>query len=569
MTEQAVPYALALMATASLTGALAMYAYDRRTERPGAAVFATLLIALTWYAGCAALELLAPELEGKTAAAKLKLAGLGAVGPLWLAFALRYTQRDEWLTAPNVAMLAMPSLVGFGLALTNEYHQLYWTGLSLDPTTPALIVTGFGAGFWLFTAAQYLFILGAAVIYAQSYTQAAQIYRQQIGLMAAGALVPLAGHLVYLWGNYPVRGLDLTPFAFAVSTVLLATGMFRFGLLDVQPVAARAIFNHLGDAVLVLDEDERVIDLNPAARKLFSLDDDAIGLRAPEVLLKPAEVDAPPPEVQLGSDEARRWFRIEMSPLRDNNGRGVGRVALLHDITDERLLQQMRSDLIHMLIHDLSNPLSAMQMALEMVRSDKAQRGQSVTLEPEAREAIEIIRRSNIRAQRLVAGLLEISRLEGGHLPIEPQPVEPALVSQFIVRDLKPMAEERKVALEFDAPGKVPAVQADPELLDRVLRNLLGNAIKFTPAGGHVSLHVDHNDGVVQFCVGDNGHGLPASVQARLFEKFVRGSGPQGGHGLGLAFCKLAVEAMGGRIWADNHPGEGVDFNFTLPVFES
>jgi PAS domain S-box-containing protein len=569
VNEQAIPFALALTATATFTAALALYTYGRRNERPGAGTFAALLTALTWYAAFAAFELLAPEIDGKVFAAKLKLAGLGAAGPLWLAFALRYTRRGHWLHWPNMALLLLPSLAGYLLALTNESHLQFWASLSLDENSPALVVETFGPAFWVFTGAQYAFILAAALIYAQSYTQTAHVYRTQAGLMAAGALVPLAANLIYVAGLYPVRGLDLTPFAFGISTVLLASSLFRFGLLDIQPVATRAIFEHLGDAVVVLDAEERVADLNQAARDLLGLDDDAIGLPAPSVLRQAsAQAEArpgePPPEVQLGVADVRRWFRIEFSTLRDDRGRPLGRAALLHDITDQRLLQQMRTDLINMLIHDLSNPLSAMQMALELLRGDS---GPGPSVDAEAREAIEIIRRSNLRAQRLVASLLEISRLEGGHMPIEPQPVEGTLVAQFIVRDLRPLAAERQVELALDLAPGLPAVNADPDLLDRVLRNLLGNALKFTPAGGRVLLALQRLDDQVQFCVADNGPGLPAHVEARLFEKFVRGSGPHRGHGLGLAFCKLAVEAMGGHIWADNHPGQGVEFKFTLPLF--
>jgi signal transduction histidine kinase len=115
----------------------------------------------------------------------------------------------------------------------------------------------------------------------------------------------------------------------------------------------------------------------------------------------------------------------------------------------------------------------------------------------------------------------------------------------------------------------LPPVIVDAELIGRVLQNLIGNAIKFTPPGGsiRVSAQADAADTRhLVVSVSDSGPGLPAEVQARLFQKFVRGTGPGRGSGLGLAFCRLAVEAHGGRIWADSTPDQGSSFHFTLPV---
>ena len=134
-----------------------------------------------------------------------------------------------------------------------------------------------------------------------------------------------------------------------------------------------------------------------------------VGLRDVIAADRSTEADgALRPEVQAGPDEPRRWYRVELSPLRDVDSAPLGRVALFVDVTHERELAQLRADLTHMLIHDLSNPLSAMQMALELVQPTEVVPGQPLVVGPEAREAINIIRRSNERAQRLVSGLLDV-----------------------------------------------------------------------------------------------------------------------------------------------------------------
>jgi signal transduction histidine kinase len=251
--------------------------------------------------------------------------------------------------------------------------------------------------------------------------------------------------------------------------------------------------------------------------------------------------------------------------LRDAYGQALGRVVLLRDVTGEHELRQLRSDLTHMLIHDLSNPLSAMQMAIELVQLRQDTPGGPITAGEDAPDAVDIIRRSNLRAQRLVSGLLDVNRLESGVMQLDPEPVDAHALARGLQRELSAWAGERELSLTVVAAPRLPHVLADGDLLDRVLRNLLGNAIKFTPPGGAIGLAMAPEDGLVRFSVRDTGPGIPPAVQARLFEKFVRGSGPQRGHGLGLAFCKLAVETMGGRIWADG-AGPGATLCFTLPA---
>jgi signal transduction histidine kinase len=129
------------------------------------------------------------------------------------------------------------------------------------------------------------------------------------------------------------------------------------------------------------------------------------------------------------------------------------------------------------------------------------------------------------------------------------------------------VAIEKRLVMDNDIPASLPRVAADPELLSRVLENLLGNAVKFTPYGGCVTVSASALPGEpVRVAVRDTGPGLQPEVKRNLFQKFVSGRHAERGSGLGLAFCRLAIEAHGGRIWADSEPGQGTTVHFTLPV---
>ncbi|MBI3760583.1 MAG: PAS domain-containing protein [Chloroflexi bacterium] len=571
-------YALPLLAIAALTGGLAIYVFSRRSSLAGATTFGLLLAALSEWAVAYAFEFLLPALEGKILTAKLEYLGILSVGPLWLAFALRYTQRARWLTWRTQFLLAVPGLITFPLVLTNESHHLIWTDVALDPSGfPGLLIGGHGMWFWVSTAIAYLFVLGGVVLYLLTYARAPRVYRRQIGIMVAGSLVPLAGNAIYLAGLSPLRGLDLTPFGFAFSGILLALGFFRFGLLNLAPIAAQVVVDNLRDPVIVLDARKRVVNLNPTARHLFGLGDEAIGrsgvdvLGASDSMRQHLELMAPQTEVEIAEGDNQRWFEVETSPLLDGRDRALGSVILLHDITRERALRSLRDDLTSMLVHDLLNPLGTIHTALKVIEvADKEADKRPPDAEPgrhmaARKEAMEIARRSIARAQTLLDSLLDVNRLERGQMPVKPEAIAPAEAARAVVSEMTPSARGRGLTLELDAPASIPAVNADPQLLDRVLRNLIGNAVKFTPAGGRVRLSAQPNGTEIVFSITDTGRGIPSSVVARLFEKFVRGPGPERGSGLGLAFCKLAVEAMGGRIWADNLPERGAAFHFTLP----
>ncbi|MBI5565531.1 MAG: GAF domain-containing protein, partial [Chloroflexi bacterium] len=269
--------------------------------------------------------------------------------------------------------------------------------------------------------------------------------------------------------------------------------------------------------------------------------------------------DEPPGEgeYQIGTATVV-WYNL---PVTTEN-LPAGRLVILRDVTEERSLSNLRDDLTSTMVHDLRNPLTVIQSALDLLEVDADSQPQ----------VLPIMRQGLQRMLNLVTSILDVNRLESGQMPLER---EPTLLTSFVDEVLavqKVLADEKSVQLHNDLNGTLPPVTIDTELIGRVLQNLIGNAIKFTPAGGavHVSAHQDAVDvRRVVVSVSDTGPGLPADVQARLFQKFVRGAGPGRGSGLGLAFCRLAVEAHGGRIWADSVPGQGTAFNFTLPVSQT
>jgi len=338
------PYALAILATAILAGGLTVYAF-KRPKQAGATTFGWLMSSMAAWSFFYAFELLAPSLEGKILAGKLEYLGIATLPVLWLVFALEYTGRKGWLTLGKRIALFGFAAITCCLTLTNELHHLIYTGTGLDPGGyPPLVILGYGAWFWLHVVFSYGLLIAGVVLYLVSYLQTRPPFRQQMAIMALGSVVPLALNALRLFTPIPLHGFDPTPFTFAFSGILLSIGLFRFGLIDLAPIAAPLVIENLRDAVIVIDQAKRVVHLNPVARQWLGKGDEAIGRDAADVLMPVEPVrrywEAMEGQFQLeiGEGEHHRWLEARISPLSGTRGEILGRVIVARDNSAEQTL---------------------------------------------------------------------------------------------------------------------------------------------------------------------------------------------------------------------------------------
>jgi NtrC-family two-component system sensor histidine kinase KinB len=235
---------------------------------------------------------------------------------------------------------------------------------------------------------------------------------------------------------------------------------------------------------------------------------------------------------------------------------------MLRDITERKNLDALREDLMAMIYHDLRSPLANVVSSLEVLSDMVDEKDES------AHSMLGIAANSTARIQRLVDSLLDLNRLEAGQPVADQKMADPFALVQQALKDVAPAAEGRRQKVKSDLPKHLPLIWVDADMTRRMLVNLLENAIKFTPTEGLIRVGAKQDGEWLQFHVRDNGPGIPPADQERIFEKFtrMRGNDRPGGLGVGLAFCRLAVQGHGGRIWVESQPGEGAIFHFTLPL---
>lgn len=232
----------------------------------------------------------------------------------------------------------------------------------------------------------------------------------------------------------------------------------------------------------------------------------------------------------------------------------------------ERLteLERLRQETADLIVHDLRSPLNCVEASLQLLQ----------VILPEdvlasCAKIIDLALASCKDIVNLVDSLLEVARLESDELILDLGPISVLPLITDIVSRLRLVAERYNITLELDAPAELPSIRGDGNKLERVLDNLLDNALKYTPEGGLITVVVHPVNGQVEVRVADTGPGIPPEHQGRIFERLTRVPGSEGrrrGLGWGLAFCRSVIEAHGGRIWLESEVGRGSTFAFTIPV---
>jgi PAS domain S-box-containing protein len=266
------------------------------------------------------------------------------------------------------------------------------------------------------------------------------------------------------------------------------------------------------------------------------------------------------------SDSGRRFGEAEVQTAVELARRAALAVENTRLYQAAQAAVRAREDVLHVVSHDLGNSLSAIVVTTTvLLRTLPGSDGNA-----ELRKRVTMIRDLARRMQRLRQDLLDVASIESGRLGIEWERWSPAAAAAEAVETLLPVAAEKEVELAGEIPPTLPDVDGDRERVLQVLANLLGNAVKFTPAGGRVRLSVEADGDMVRFAVSDTGPGIPPEHLPHVFDRFwkVRAANRQGA-GLGLAISRGIVEAHGGRIWVESTPGKGSTFFFTLPLASS
>jgi PAS domain S-box-containing protein len=562
MYFQYISYVWLLLASAVIMAALGIYAWRHRTV-PGAAPFAVLMLMAVVWSLANGLEMAGADLSTKIFWANIQYPCYVTIPVAWLALTLQYIGRDEWLTRRRLAWLSIEPLLTVALVWTNDLHGLLRRNVYLDIGGPFPVVgKTFGPWFWVHAVYTYLLLLVIICLYIKTLLRMPLLYRKQIVVLLLSFLLPLVWNLLYNFGLSPVPRHDLAPAVFSLAGVGVAWGLFRYRLFDIVPVARATVIESMDDGVIVLDAQNRVVDLNPAAHEVLDLPaSQAVGQPATRVLSTWPDLialcrDAAVTRIEsvLGAGDAQHHYNLRASPLTDRHGHPTGRLIVLHDVTElkhsqAQLLAQRqtlavledRGRLARELHDGLAQDLAALRLRLSrwrrLVKRDPAQ------LHVEL-DAAQNLLSENIRdVRRVIFALRPVALDKLGFYPA---------LRQFA----EDFEEQYQVHVDLRITGPRERLPRTMEVtIFRIVQETLHNAGKHARASG-VWVELDlETDGAATLRVQDDGVGFNPA----LLEQAVR-------HGhMGLAQMRERVERLGGTFALCSRPGGGTEIQVTLP----
>ena len=549
------PAVVLLVVAALLSLALLVVTLSYRQERGAVPLMGIQLSAMVWclaYAG---------RLTSESDAAKLFWNDVRFLGPTLVSvsalfLALEYTNRERWVTPWTVAAVSVLPVVTNVLVWTNQYHGVVREGLRAVPGTLDVVIV---YNWWYYVHATYSYTLlvVATVLIGRKFFESQHIrrFRRQTSLILLALVAPWAGNVVYITG---LTAVDPTPFALVLTAVLVALGLFRYGIFEALPVARSTATDNMEAGLIIVDAEDRVIDVNTRGEEIIDRELDAVLGR------HLAEVFADYPDLirqfideyevhdrfELDEEDGTRHFEVDISPVYDSADRYTGRVIILREITEriqrELELQRRTEELerqnerldqfASIVSHDLRNPLNVIHGRMTLAR------------ETGEEEHFDRMDRAIQRMEHIIDDMLTLAR--------QGQTVEERewLDLEDLAREAWANVDTADATLSIDTDREV---SADRSRLLQLFENLFRNSVEH--GGDSVTITVgDLMDG---FYVADDGPGIPAEEREQVLEQGFTTA--EDGTGFGLAIVRNAVEAHGWALAVKESESGGARFDVT------
>lgn len=603
------PYSTVIISLCLAAALSALLAYSswrlRQTAGPMAVSMAWMMAAMTWWIVMYAVDAGGSSLGLQYFGYRAKYLGVIGLPVFWFTFALHYTGRSGWLTRNRARFLVVIPAASMLLVATNPAHGLMWTGHYLvDVGDFHLIQSRMGIWFWVHSTYSYILILTSCYLLFRQFIVAPGQYRRQLFALVLSGVVPLIGNAITLFGDL---AFDLTPFAFLTSGVALTWGLLRYQLLDLAPIARNAVIDGMTDGMIVLDAQERVVDLNTAARQIIQQPSadiigkpvgQVIGLlsRQPELIERYRRQAVIQDEIMIGENGTRRYLDVRVSPLHNPKGGLTGRVVVFRDVTDRKHAEQqiqaqnvalvkaneelalarqqaeqatqLKSQFLATMSHELRTPMNAIIGYTEIQLA-----GMVGNLSPEQQEYQARVLANAEHLLGLINDILDLSKIEAGRMELVQKPFHVRDWLRDVVAQNQVLADTKGLRFVVELDEELPeCLVGDAARLKQVVINLLSNAFKFTEVG-QVNFQVCRNDRQSwKIVVSDTGIGIPAHAQDTVFEEFRQLDSTSrrsySGTGLGLAIVRKLVLTMGGNIRLKSETGKGSSFAIILPLVQ-
>lgn len=344
---QITAYSIVLLTAAIISGLLALYIWYRK---PGyiSSELSLLMIAVTLWTLSAAMESIVPDIPSKIIFSIIGYAGIASIPVLFLLTASRYTQYDEWINKKSVILLSLVPVLTILIAATNNFHSLLWRNIFIRQGYLGIhAVYERGIYFWVHTAYSYIIILFGILVLARAIFRFPRFFSKQTRFLFAASVIPMIVNITYIISPELFDWMDITPVSFVVSSVLLSFAIFRYKLLEMIPVAREKIIDNLNDGIMILDSQNRIIEINSSARQMFEINYDEVGKPIDDILkywpsiitMVSSKEDNIQKEIQI--NKAKKIFlELRVSLIFDKKDNIICRMLIFRDVTERKTAEE-------------------------------------------------------------------------------------------------------------------------------------------------------------------------------------------------------------------------------------
>lgn len=589
------PYLLPYLLSLILSVGVGIYAWQRRTVVGAVAFTLYALGQASWTLGYI-FELLSDDLGSKLFWDDFQYLGTVLVPIAGLVFALQYTG-NRWASSRRLLKaIGLVGLLQLALVYTNPLHHGARTNPRIEAAEP------FDALFYDFG-----WVTGVALVCILIFTfwemglllrhafRTRDLYRLQAVLITLGFGIAVLSFFLPVMGFQFAGQRDISPFVFGIGNLVIAWGLFRYGIFSIVPIARETVVENMKSAVLVLDNTQRLLDANPTAKTFMT---------SPEFIGKPIETYFPmwqtiAPQFADGQQthveiqNGAKFYDTTLSALYDKRGHAVGQLLVLRDVTEQvqarqelhqrsleleaanqqlqvaweaaKQADQVKSQFLASMSHELRTPLNAILNFTEFLKMQMFGEVNEKQV-----DALGKIYGSGKHLLSLINDVLDITKIEAGMMTLfVEEDVNLVAELETVLASTRTLLKDKPVQLVEDMDDDLPKLVGDRRRIRQIMLNLLSNAAKFTEEGTITFSIKKQNNATLLFAVSDTGPGIAQEDQTLIFEPFQQtetGVKQAGGTGLGLPISKRLAEAHGGKLWLESELGAGTTFYVTLPI---
>ena len=531
----------------------------------GAKLFSVMMVSVCLWIASSMLNVFTLDEPFKFVLLKIEYVGMGSAVYLWLVFVSKYTQYEKWLKKSwvYIVLAIIPLITIFqvlrapeGTYIRESYNFVYVNGLKT-------FEKNFAVGFFIWTAYAYITMLTGFVLIVVRILQTPINYRKQLYYIIPIVFIVIVPNVFFITGNSPIKPYDPTPLSLVLVGILFLITMYFHNFLSIGPVAQDLILNNIKSGVVVVDNHDKVTEINTIAESIIGLNGARIiGKQLSDILpevscLLKNGADSEEIKAEVNMGDEKRDYELKIAPLKDKMEKKRGHVLMFWDITDQKMALSELDAYARTVAHDLKTPLGHIMGFAKLLGDDDITETEKIGYQDN-------IVKGGEKMRSIIDGLLMLAKIRNQ---------DKLEKSVFNMQEVLDSVMLRMNSTIFKAQAKVTLPQSWPNPMgnaiwvEEVWINLFSNAIKYGGNPPEIELGFEELDGKYKFWIKDNGAGLSEEEQSLLFSEFNRLHPKKEsikGHGLGLSIVQRVVNKLGGDTGVYSKISHGSTFYFTL-----